>query len=405
MSGPTAAGVRPGVSAGPSFLIVLGILMAFGPMSVDMYLPALTAIGAEFKAAQVEVQSSLSSFFLGFGIGQIFWGAMGDWLGRRRPAMAGIVLFAIACAGCSLSGSVTELTFWRFVQALGGCAGPVLARAMVRDVFEKDRAASVLSLMMLIMGIAPIIAPLIGGQLLLFSDWRMVFGVQAIFGAIAFVGILTLPETLAEENRRPAKLSAMWQGYRGLLVSRQYLGYAFCSAFIFGGMFAYISGTPYVYIQIYDVSPQTYGFLFGINILGMMTVSTINSRIVLKYGTDRVLRIGCTLAAIFGLVLAVVGATGFGGLPGLVLALLLFLSMNGMVGANSMAGAMAAFPKAAGSAAALIGTLQFGTGAIAGWIVGYLANGTPFPMCAVICVLGLGALLNERLVLGRRERV
>ncbi len=402
MSGPTAAGWKPVVS-GPSFLLVLGVLMAFGPMSVDMYLPALTAIGAEFNAAQVEVQSSLSSFFLGFGIGQIFWGAMGDWLGRRRPAMAGIVLFAIACAGCSLSHSVAELTVWRFIQALGGCAGPVLARAMVRDVFERDRAASVLSLMMLIMGIAPIVAPLIGGQLLLFSDWRMVFGVQAFFGLIAFVGLLLLPETLSPDNRRPAKLSSMWQGYRGLLVSRQYLGYAFCSAFIFGGMFAYISGTPYVYIQIFDVSPQMYGFLFGINILGMMTVSTINSRIVLRLGTDRVLRIGCTMAAIFGVALAIVGATGFGGLPGLVVALLLFLSMNGMVGANSMAGAMSAFPRAAGSAAALIGTMQFGLGAIAGWVVGFLANGTPFPMCAVICFMGLAALASDRFVVGKAK--
>jgi DHA1 family bicyclomycin/chloramphenicol resistance-like MFS transporter len=395
---PLAAGSKA-AAPGALFIAALGILMAFGPMAVDMYLPALPAIRRSFGATEDQVQWSLSAFFLGFGVGQIAWGALADRFGRRGPIAAGILLYCIASIGCSLAGGVLSLAAWRFVQALGACAGPVLARAMVRDVFGRDRAASVLSLMMLVMGIAPMMAPMIGGHILLLAEWRAIFWVQAGFGIIALLGLASLPETLPPERRLAMRTMGLLEVYIQLLTSRRYLGYSLCSAMIYGGMFAYLAGTPFVYIEIFKVRPENYGYLFGVNIIGMMIVNTINSRIVLRVGTDRLLRIGCLLAAFFGLVLLGCAVTGFGALAGIAVPLFFFLAMTGMVGANAMAGGMSTFPHAAGSASALTGMLQFGCGAFSGWAVGLLANGTAVPMAVVICVLALaGVAFNLALV-------
>jgi len=391
---------RP-ASPGPLFIAALGVLMCFGPMAIDMYLPALPAIGLAFNVGQDKVQWSLSAFFLGFGVGQIVWGALADWLGRRRPVAAGILLYGIGCIGCSLTNDIGHLAVWRFVQALGACAGPVLARAMVRDVFGRDRAASVLSLMMLVMGVAPMVAPLIGGHILLIGTWRTIFWVQACFVVVAFAGLFSLPETLPVGRRQPARIGGMAYAYVRLLADRRYLGYALSSSFIYGGMFAYVSGTPFVYIELFGVRPENYGYLFGVNIVGMIIVNTVNSRVVMKYGTDRVLRMGCLLAALVGLALLGFAITGIGGLVTIATALFLFMALTGMIAANAMAGGMSILPEIAGSASALTGALQFVFGAIAGSAVGSLANGTAVPLAGVICACALASALFN-LVLVRR---
>ena len=391
---------RP-ASPGPLFIAALGVLMSFGPMAIDMYLPALPAIGLAFRVGQDKVQWSLSAFFLGFGIGQIVWGTLADWLGRRRPVAAGILLYGIGCIGCSLTNDIGHLAVWRFVQALGACAGPVLARAMVRDVFGRDRAASVLSLMMLVMGVAPMVAPVLGGHILLVGSWRTIFWVQACFVIVAFAGLFTLPETLPVARRQPARVGGMIYAYVRLLADRRYLGYALSSSFIYGGMFAYISGTPFVYIELFGVRPENYGYLFGINIVGMIVVNTANSRAVLKFGTDRVLRIGCLLAALVGMALLGFAVTGYGGLASIATALFLFMALTGMIAANAMAGGMSIRPEIAGSASALTGALQFVFGAAAGSAVGSLANGTAVPLAGVICACAIAATLLN-LVLVRR---
>jgi DHA1 family bicyclomycin/chloramphenicol resistance-like MFS transporter len=401
MFAPSAAGSKP-AAADPLFIAALGLLMAFGPMAVDMYLPALPAIEAAFGVTEDRVQWSLSAFFLGFGVGQIAWGALADRFGRRGPVAAGILLYLVGCLGCSRAGDIGALAAWRFVQALGACAGPVLARAMVRDVFERDRAASMLSLMMLVMGVAPMMAPMVGGHILLLAGWRAIFWVQAGFGVVALLGLASLPETLPAERRLAVSPIGLLQVYLQLANSRRYLGYALSSATVYGGMFAYLAGTPFVYIEYFRVRPENYGYLFGVNIVGMIIVNTVNSRIVLRLGTDRVLRIGCLLSAAFGLLLLGTALTGFGGLAGIALPLFLFLGMSGMVGANAMAGGMSTFPQAAGSASALTGMLQFGCGALAGWAVGLLSNGTPVPMAAVIAALGVAGI-GFNLVLVRRR--
>jgi MFS transporter, DHA1 family, multidrug resistance protein len=382
----------PALARSPMFIAVLGLLMSFGPTAIDMYLPALPEIGLAFRASQDRVELSLSAFFLGFGIGQIFWGALADRFGRRRPLVAGILLYGVACLGCGLAPDVGQLASWRFVQAFGACAGPVLARAMVRDVFERDRAASVLSLMMLVMGVAPMVAPILGGHILLVASWRTIFWVQAGFGVLALLAVLALPETLPPSGRHQTRLGGMAAAYLTLLRDRRYLGYALCTGFVWGGLFAYISGTPFVYIENFGVRPENYGYLFGINIVGMIVVNTINSRIVLRFGTDKVLRIGCIMAGLIGLGLLAVAVTGFGGLFGIATMLFLFLSVTGMIGANAMAGAMSAFPHIAGSASALTGMLQFAFGAICGWAVGFLADGSAVPMAAIICAVAIASV-------------
>lgn len=388
----------------PFFIAALGVLMSFGPMGTDMYLPGMPAIGTDMHATQGQVQWTLSAFFLGFGVGQLLWGALGDRFGRRGPVATGILLYAVGCVGCSMTGDITHLAFWRFVQALGACAGPVLVRAMIRDVFERDRAASALSMMMLVMGAAPIIAPLIGGQILVWANWRWIFWAQAIFGAVAMLALLTLPETLPRATRTSLRPMVLVESYRKLLTNRAYLGYAVGSSFIYAGMFAFISGSPFVYIELFGVRPENYGYLFGINIVGMIILNTINSRIVLRFGSDRLLRAGTALSAASGLLLVLVALEGWGGLWGLVGCLFLFMALTGLTNANAMAGAMQSFPQMAGTASALAGMLQFSSGALSGWLVGLLADGTAVPMALVIGVSALISL-SLNLLLVRRAPV
>jgi MFS transporter, DHA1 family, multidrug resistance protein len=397
---------RPGTQV-PGLLhlsIVLSALMAFAPFAIDMYLPALPAIGDEFGVPQSSVQWSLSSFLAGFGIGQLFWGPVGDRWGRRMPIMAGIALYVAACIGCAMAEDAGRLAVWRFVQAIGACAAPVLARAMVRDLYEKEQAARMLSLLMLVMALAPMLAPLAGGQVLAFWNWRAIFWCLGGLGLLAALGLLSLPETLPRERRVPASPAGMAAGYGRLLRSPVFMSYAASGAFIYGGMFAYISGTPFVYIEHFGVSPQVYGFLFGVNAVGMMVTNAANRRLIPVLGSDRILLAGACLSAGFGVLLVLAAATGAFGLAGIAIPILLYVSMMGLVSANAMAGAMSVQPGMAGSASAMAGALQFAFGAVAGTLVGWLADGTPVPMAGVIAVMGIGCAVSTALPALRRAK-
>jgi DHA1 family bicyclomycin/chloramphenicol resistance-like MFS transporter len=245
------------------------------------------------------------------------------------------------------------------------------------------------------------VAPLIGGHILLLGTWRTIFWVQACFVVVAFAGLVSLPETLPVGRRQPARIGGMVHAYVRLLADRRYLGYALSSSFIYGGMFAYVSGTPFVYIELFGVRPENYGYLFGVNIVGMIIVNTVNSRVVMKYGTDRVLRMGCLLAAIVGLALLGFAITGIGGLATIATMLFLFMALTGMIAANAMAGGMSIRPEIAGSASALTGALQFIFGALAGSAVGSLANGTAVPLAGVICACGVASALFNLLLVRR----
>ena len=393
-------GPRPaGWHSDATFVGTLGMLLAITPMAVDMYLPALPTIGRALGASQEHVQLSLSGFFFAFAVGQLVWGPVGDRFGRRWPSLIGLLLFIAGSVGCWLAGDALVLAGWRVVQAFGAAAATVLARAMVRDVFDKDRSASVLSLMFLVMGAAPMLAPIIGSQILKVADWRVIFVVLSVLGLIPLIPLMRQPETLPVERRRSVAVSSVAGSYLRLFGDVRYLGYVASGAGIMGAMFAYISGTPFVYIEMFGVGRDMFSLLFGLNVAGMMTSSYVNSRLALKFGSDRALRIGLVASVFFAGVLLVTGATGAFGLFGIVVPLFAFLSCLGLIGANSMAGALADHPQMAGAASALAGFVHFAVGALAGFLVAALADGTPVPMCATIFVLALaGAAANFLLV-------
>jgi DHA1 family bicyclomycin/chloramphenicol resistance-like MFS transporter len=387
-------GPRPeGWRSDATFVATLGLLLAITPMAVDMYLPALPAIGRALGADQDGVQLSLSGFFLAFAVGQLVWGPVGDRFGRRGPSLFGLGLFVVGSIGCALARDVHVLALWRVVEALGAAAATVLGRAMVRDVFDRDRSASVLSLMFLVMGAAPMFAPVVGSQILKFADWRMIFALLALLALLPLVPLLRQPETLPPARRQSVAARSVAATYLRLLRDPRYLGYVAAGAGILGAMFAYISGTPFVYIELFGVGPDLFGVLFGVNIAGMMAASTVNSRLVLRVGVDRALRIGLVASVVFAAALFATGLTGAFGLAGIVAPMFFFLACLGLIGANATAGALADHPQSAGAAAALAGFAQFATGAFAGLLVAATSDGTPVPMCATMLALAAGGAI------------
>jgi MFS transporter, DHA1 family, multidrug resistance protein len=397
---PAATAATPG-RPDPRVLVVLSALMAFGSIATDMYLPALPALGAALRADPGQIEMTLSGYLVGFSLGQLLWGPVGDRHGRRGPIAVGLALFVVGSVGCALSNTAWQMTGWRVVQAVGACAGPVLARAIVRDLYARERAAQVLSTLMLVMGIGPLLGPILGGQILAVWSWQGIFWALAGFGLLALVGLSTLPETLPRARRDPQRLGEALLGYVALARGPGLLGYALPGAFFYGGLFAHIAGTPFAYIDYYHVPPQAYGLLFGANVAGMMAANLLNARLVTRLGADRLLRLGTGGAAFAGLVLALDARFGWGGLAGLVIPLFLYVSMLGFVVANSVAGALAAFPHKAGAASALLGATHYGAGMLGTAMVGWFADGTPWTMGWIVGAGGVGRLSAAMLLVRR----
>ena len=383
-----------------SWLLILGALTAFAPMSIDMYLPALPAIAADFGTASSAAQFTLASFFVGLALGQAIHGPLADRFGRKPPLYAGLTLYVIASVGCALAPDIAALTALRFVQAAGGCAGVVIARAVVRDRFDAQTSARVYSLLMLVMGLAPILAPLLGGQVLLLFGWRAIFIVLALFGLSCLLAVWRyLPET------RPAQtagggLGATLRTYGELLKDRGFLGYSLSGGFAHAGLFAYITGSPHVFIELYGVPAQAYGWLFGFNALGLIASSQLNRRLLAHRDAEAILRRANRATVLLGLVLLAVAAGGWGGLPGLLIPLFGYLASLGFTAPNATALALARQGARAGSASALLGTLQFGVATLSSAAVGLLGAGSALPMAGVIAGCGLLAYVAHRLLVG-----
>jgi DHA1 family bicyclomycin/chloramphenicol resistance-like MFS transporter len=372
--------------------LILGALSAFGPLSIDMYLPALPALAREFNTDTAAVQLTLSIFFIGLALGQAFYGPIADRL-------AGCALYTVASCACALAPSIESLIVLRCIQALGGCAGMVLSRSVVRDTFDAHNSARMYSFLMLVMGLAPISAPFIGGQLLLAFSWRAIFWLLAGFGLLCFVLVaFGLPESLPAERRRRDGLGQALAIYGRLLADRQFLGYALAGGFVTAGMFAYISGSPFVFIELYGVAPEHFGWIFGSNALGLISASQLNRWLLGRYRSEAILSTALVIYAIAGLLLALMAATGLGEMLGLLPPLFVCVASVGLVGPNTTAAAMAPHGQIAGSASALLGTLQFLVGAGAGALVGLLDNGTALPMAGVIALCGIAALTTFQLL-------
>ncbi|MFZ1643515.1 MAG: Bcr/CflA family multidrug efflux MFS transporter [Candidatus Contendobacter sp.] len=384
-----------------SWLLILGALIAFAPMSIDMYLPSLPTIAAEFGAEASAAQFTLSSFFIGLALGQAIHGPLADRHGRKPPLYAGLALYIAASVGCALAPNMTALVALRFVQAVGGCAGVVIARAVVRDRFDAHASARVYSLLMLVMGLAPILAPFIGGWILVLANWRAIFAVLALFGLACLLAVWRyLPETRPADTVASAGIGAALRVYGELLRDRRFIGYTLSGGFAQAGMFAYITGSPHVFIELHGVSAQNYGWLFGLNALGLIASSQYNRRLLLNHGADAILRRANRATVLLGLVLLAVAASGWGGLPALLVPLFGYLVTLGFTAPNAMAAALAHQGTRAGSASALIGTLQFGVATVSSALVGLLGAGSALPMAAVIAGCGLLAYGAHRTLVG-----
>jgi MFS transporter, DHA1 family, multidrug resistance protein len=382
----------PAVGGSLWMLTLLSALLSFASISTDLYLPALPTIGAELHQDGGTIELTISGYLVGFSLGQLFWGPIGDRYGRRLPIMAGLVLFIIGSAGCASATSVGAMIGWRMVQALGACASVVLARAMVRDLYAGPRAARMLSTLMTVMAVAPLIGPSVGGVILHLASWRAIFWSLVGVGTLTLLALQTLPETLPPARRQRQSVLAAILTYGQLLQNRRILGYAGVGGFFYGAMFAYIAGTPFAYITYHHVSPQHYGVLFALGIVGIMLANQLNAMLVTRFSIDSLMRFGAALAALSGLVLAIDARTDGGGLAGLVIPLFFFASATGFIVANSIVGALDSHPERAGAVSALVGTLQYGAGIFGSALVGLFADGTPWPMSAVIVLLSSSSL-------------
>ncbi|CAM5348541.1 Bcr/CflA family drug resistance efflux transporter [Streptomyces narbonensis] len=397
-AGPVTAARRVGLLV----TLVLGGLTALPPLSMDMYLPALPEVTGALHAPAATIQLTLTACLAGMALGQLVVGPMSDKWGRRRPLLAGMVVYVLATAVCALAPTAELLIGFRLLQGLAGAAGIVIARAVVRDLYDGVEMARFFSTLMLISGVAPIVAPLIGGQILRVTDWRGVFHVLTVIGILLTLVVWRfLGETLPPERRHEGGVGHALRTMRGLLADRVFAGYMLTGGLAFAALFAYISASPYVVQEIYGASPQTFSLLFGLNSIGLVVVGQINGKLLVgRVSLDKVLGwgIGTILLASLALVLMTTGVFGEVGLVPVAAGLFVLMSAMGLALPNTNAQALMRTPHAAGSASALLGTSSFLVGAIASPLVGIAGEHTAVPMavvqlaCAALsltCFLGL----------------
>lgn len=376
------------------FALILGGLTAFGPLSIDMYLPALPALSNELGASAAQSQLTLTAVLLGLALGQLVAGPISDSVGRRRPLLIGLAVYITASVLCALSGSVYALAALRGLQGLGAAAGVVIARATVRDLYSGREAARFFSSLMLVTGLAPILAPVIGGQILTHTTWRGVFVVLTGFGTLLLlVSTFLLPETKRQEWRQPARLGSTFRTFGTLLARRSFLGNALTAGLGMSAMFAYISGSSFVLQGVYGMSPQMFSLAFGANAVGIVLAGQINARLVGRVANEvQLLLVALSAAAVAGVVLLGVALLNLP-LPFLLAALFVMVASLGFVMPNTTMLALADNRDVSGSASALLGVSQFIVGALAAPLVGLGGTGTALPMATVMCCVVLAALV------------
>jgi DHA1 family bicyclomycin/chloramphenicol resistance-like MFS transporter len=370
-------------------ILILGALSAFGPLAIDFYLPAFPAMALAFGTDENQVQMTLSAYFFGLSIGQLAYGPVADRFGRRIPLLIGVGLFTAASVACAYAPNLEWLIGARFVQALGGCAGMVISRAIVSDKCDAVGSAKVFSQLMLVMGLAPILAPLIGGVLVNVAGWQSIFLALTVFSALAGLAVATgLPESLPAHIARQPLSGAMRQ-YGRLLADPLFLGHALTGGIAIAGMFAYIAGSPFVIIKLYGVPAEYFGWLFGANAAGFILVAQVNARLLAKRGPAFLLARAVWVYLAAGLALLAVSALHPTHLWPLLIPLFVCIASLGCISPNAAACAMNGQGARAGSASALLGCLQFSVAAGASALVGVLHDGTAVPMAMVISLCAI----------------
>ena len=379
-----------------ALVLMLGTLTALGALAIDMYLPALPAIAAGFQASEAAAQQTVAVFLIGLALGQLVYGPLSDRYGRRVPILVGVALYVAGSVGCMLAPSMSVLTGFRVLQALGACGGMVLARAVIRDRFAPSEVLHVLSLLMLVLGVAPILAPLLGGWLLLVGNWRLIFGVQVAVGLMVGAAVLlTLPESRSAETAAHARSESPLASYAALLRERLIRAYVLAGAFSGAALFTYISSSPDVLIVQHHVPPEAFGWVFGANAVGLIGATQINARLARRTPADRILRRALAAALAAACLMLLSAVTGIGGLWGILVPLFLVMASLGFSQSNAGAEAMKIDARRAGATASLTGAASFGAGSLAAAVASWLRDGTAVPMAAVILTslaVALGAL-------------
>ncbi|MET8362074.1 Bcr/CflA family efflux MFS transporter [Micromonospora sp. NPDC005252] len=373
-------------------VLVLGALIAIGPLTIDMYLPALPAITAGLQTTETAVQLTLTGTLLGLALGQLLIGPLSDVVGRRLPLLAGLAVHIVASVLCVFAPNIAVLGVLRVLQGLGVAAATVVATAVVRDLFSGASFARIFSRLMLVMGLAPILAPTLGSGLLRWTEWRGVFAALAVLGALLIViAALQLPETLAVARRRHGGVAATLRDYRGLLNDRAFVGLVLVAGLAMASLFAYVSGSSFVLQREYGLDEQQFGLAFGAGAVGLIGATQFNIRLLRRYTPQQILISALIAGTAAGLLLVVFAATGVGGLGTLLASLWLVLAAAGLALPNAPALAMSRHSEAAGTAAALLGAVQFGVGALSAPLAGLFGTGS-VPM-AVVIAGGMAAAL------------
>ena len=387
----SASGPARSRGATAQLILVLGSLSAFAPLAIDMYLPALPALTTDLHASASEIQLTLTACFIGLALGQIVAGPLSDAYGRRRPLLVGLAAFALASLLCAAASNVPTLVALRVVQGAAGAAGIVISRAVVRDLFSGTELARFYALTLIVNGAAPILAPIVGGLILLVTSWHGTFVVLAVIGVVLFLAAaFGLAESLPPSARRKGGIGATARTFREVAADRIFVGYALAGGLALAAMFAYIAGSPFVVETIYGASPQVFSLIFGTNALGIVLAGQLSAMLVGRLGPRRLVALGLATSAAGALILLVAVLAGVG-LVGILPGFFLVTASIGLILPNATALALADHGHRAGSALALMGALQYIVGALVAPLVGIAGTGTALPMALIIATLSLGA--------------
>ncbi|WP_199748557.1 Bcr/CflA family multidrug efflux MFS transporter [Candidimonas sp. SYP-B2681] len=384
----------------PRWLILMGLLTALGPLAIDMYLPAFPAIAQGLGTTPGRVERTLASYLFGLAMAQLFYGPIADRYGRKKPLIAGLLIFIVASMGCAFTSDIEHLTLWRIAQAFGGAAGLVIPRAVIRDNFDTRDASKALSILMLVMGVTPILAPILGGQILTFGSWRGIFGIMTACATLLLISVvMTMKETLNPDRVIPLGMKIIARNYRALLRHRQFMCFTLAGGFGSAGMFAYIAGSPRVFIEVFNVAPQYFGLLFGINAAALIVAAQVSARLLNRLSPETLLRraqISLVAMTMTALLLTILGVIT---LLSLMLCLVGFMASQGFVNPNAAALALTEQGKRLGVASALMGTLQMLCGASAGLTVSIWQTASPLPLTGILAICACLSWLFGRIAL------
>lgn len=371
----------------PGWLWLMGALTALGPLAIDMYLPSFPSIVQGLGATQGQVERTLASYLIGLAAAQIIYGPLADRYGRKLPLLAGLIIFTLASLGCAFTNNIEHLTMWRIAQALGGAAGIVIPRAVVRDNLDTRDASKALSLLLLIMGVTPILGPILGAQVLLFAGWRGIFGIMTVVGVVlTYFTARNMRETLPPEKAVPLRAGTMARNYWGLIRSRQFIFYALAGGLGSAGLFTFISGAPRILIIVYDIPPSYFGFVFGLGAASLITTSQFSARLLDRHSPERLLQLAQVAAVVSTIIALVLLYLGVLNLPLLMLSLMGFMGSQGFVNPNSAALALSSQGHRLGVASALMGTVQMICGASAGIGISLWQSDTALPLVGILAL-------------------